>query len=60
MSTKTCMVVLDQDSNVRFFCPEAMARAIAAQPGTEVTQDDDYGFVVVANYRANVLLDLHI
>jgi len=37
-----------------------MARAIATQPNTEITQDDNFGLVVVANHKAGVLVDLHI
>lgn len=54
---KTCMIVLDQNSNVRFFCSEDMARAIAAQPGAIVTQDNDTGLVVQIDTL--VQLDLH-
>ena len=57
MNDLTCMIVLDAESNIRFFCPEAMARAIAAQPGAIVTQDNDTGLVVQIDTL--VLLDLH-
>ena len=58
--TKTCMIVLDADSNVRFFCPENMARAISAQPGAEITQDDDEYLSVYIGEKAGILIDLHI
>ena len=57
MNELPCMIVLDADSNIRFFCPEAMARAIAAQPGAIVTQDNDTGLVVQIDTL--VQLDLH-
>lgn len=57
--SKTCIIVLDTDFNIRFFCPEPMARAIAAQPGAEVTQDDDEYLTVYIAENAGVLIDLH-
>ena len=58
MNDLPCMIVLDAESNIRFFCPEAMARAIAAQPGAIVTQDNSDGLVVQIDTL--VQLDLHI
>lgn len=58
MNDKCCMIVLDDLDNIRFFCGESMARAIAAQEGAKITQDDDTGLVVVISNL--VILDLHI
>jgi hypothetical protein len=57
---RTCMIVLDEESNVRFMCPEAMAKAMAKQPGMIVTQDDEHYYVVAATELADIVLDLHL
>ena len=58
--TKICMIVLDAESNVRFMCPEAMAEAMAKQPGMVVTQNDEHYYVVAATELAHVVPDLHL
>lgn len=66
MSTRLCMVVFDPATDlggqnaVRILCTEEMAKAIARQPGAEVSQDNEHGYVVLAGLAAGVTVDLHI